>query len=85
MMMIILEYQKYKNVFARGYTPKYSEEVFLIRKVKNTVLWTYVIKDLNVEETVGTFYQNELQKANQNKFRMEKVIKRKGDMIGKAE
>ena len=85
MMMIILEYQKYKNVFARGYTPNYSEEFFLIRKVKNTVLWTYVIKDLNIEETVGTFYQNELQKANQNKFRMEKVIKRKGDMIGKAE
>ena len=56
MMMIILEYQKYKNVFARGYTPNYSEEFFLIRKVKNTVLWTYVIKDLNIEETVGTFY-----------------------------
>ena len=38
---------KYKNIFAKGYTPKWSEEVFVTKRVKNTVLWTYVINDLN--------------------------------------
>ena len=51
----------YKNIFAKGYTPNWSEEVFTITKVKNTVLWTYVISDLNAKEIVGTFYKNELQ------------------------
>ena len=63
---------KYKNTFAKGYTPNWSEEVFLIKKVKNTVPWTYVINDLNGEEIAGTFYKNELQKTNQKKFRVEK-------------
>ena len=48
------------------------------KKVKNNVPWTYVINDLIGEEIVGTFYKKELQKANQNEFRIEKVIKRKG-------
>ena len=47
---------KYKNIFAKGYTPNWSEEVFVIKKFKNTVPWTYVINDLNVEEIMGTFY-----------------------------
>ena len=46
---------KYKNIFAKGYTPSWSEEVFVIKKVKNTVPWTYVINDLNGEEIIGTF------------------------------
>ena len=46
---------KNKNIFAKGYTPKWSEEVFIIKKVKNTVPWTYVISDLNGEEIIGTF------------------------------
>ena len=54
----------YKNIFAKGYTPNWSEEVFVIKKVKNTVPWTYVIKDLNDEEIIGTFYEKELQKTN---------------------
>ena len=70
---------KYKNIFAKGYTPNWSEEVFVIKKVKNTVPWTYVINDLNGEEIIGTFYEKELQKTNQQEFRIEKVIKRKGD------
>ena len=53
----------------------------MIIKVKNSVLWTYVISDLKGEETVGTFYGKELHKANQNEFRAEKVIKRKGDKL----
>ena len=68
---------KYKNIFAKGYTPNWSEEVFVIKKVKNTVPWTYVINDLNGEEIMGTFYEKELQKTNQEEFRIEKVIKRK--------
>ena len=51
--------------------------VFVIKKVKNTVPWTYVINDLNGEEIIGTFYEKELQKTNQQGFRIEKVIKRK--------
>ena len=69
---------KYKNIFAKGYTPNWSEEVFVIKKVKNTVPWIYVINDLNGEEILGAFYEKELQKTNQEEFRIEKVIKRKG-------
>ena len=55
---------KQKNIFAKGYTQKWSEEVFIISKIKNTVLWTYVISDLNREKIDGTFYEKELQKTN---------------------
>ena len=65
---------KYKNIFTKGYTPNWSEEVFVIEKVKNTAPWTYVINDLNGEETIGKFYEKELQKTNQEEFRIEKVI-----------
>ena len=61
---------KYKNIFAKGYTPNWSEEVFVIKKVKNTVPWTYVINDLNGEEIIGTFYEKELQKTNQQEFKI---------------
>ena len=72
---------KYKNIFAKGYTLIWSEEVFVISKIKNTVPWTYIINDLNGEEITGTFYGKELQKTNQKEFRIEKVIKRKGDKL----
>ena len=72
---------KYKNSFAKGYMPNWSEEVFVIKKVKNTVPWTYVINDLNGEEISGTFYEKELQKTNKEEFRIEKVIRRKGDKL----
>ena len=52
----------------------------MIRKDKNTVSWTYVICDLKSEE-MGTFYKKELKKTNQKQFRVEKVIKRKGDKL----
>ena len=57
--------------------PNWSEEVFVIKKVKNTIPWTYVINDLNGEEIIGTFYEKELQKTNQEEFRIEKVIRQK--------
>ena len=68
---------KYKNIFAKEYTPNWSEEVFVVSKIKNTVPWTYVINDLNGEEIIGTFYEKELQKTNEKEFRTEKVIKEK--------
>ena len=68
---------KFKNVFAKAYTPNCSEEIFIVKKIKNTVPWTYVISDLNGEEIVGSFYEKELQKTNQKEFWIEKVIKRK--------
>ena len=72
---------KYKNIFAKGYTPNWSEEVFVISEIKNTVPWTYVINDLNGEETTGIFYEKELQKTNQKEFRIVKAVKRKGDKL----
>ena len=53
----------------------------MIKKFKNTVPRTYVISDDKGEEIIGTFYEKELQKANQKEFRVEKVIKRKGDKL----
>ena len=47
---------KYKVLFAKWYAPNWLEEVFVIRKIKNTILWTYTIDDLNDEEIIGTFY-----------------------------
>ena len=72
---------KYKNIFAKGYMPSWSEEVFVISKIKDTLPWAYVINDLNGEEIIGTFYEKELEKTNQEEFRIEKVIKRKGDKL----
>ena len=61
--------------------PNWSEEIFIIKKTKNTVPWTYVRNDLNGEEIIGTFYENELQKTNQKEFRIGKVLKKKGDKL----
>ena len=72
---------KYKNIFAKGYMPNWSEEVFISSKIKNTVLWTYVINDYNGEETITTFYEKELQKTNKKEFRIETIIKRKSDKL----
>ena len=72
---------KYKNIFAKGYVPNWSEEAFIVNKIKNTAPWIYTISDLNGEKVIGTFYEKELQKANQKEFRIEKVLKRKGDKL----
>ena len=67
-----------KDILSQGYTPNWPEEVFVVSKIKNTVPWIYVVSDLNGEEITGTFYEKALQKTSQEKFRIEKVIKRKG-------
>ena len=72
---------KYKKIYAKGYTPNWSEEIFVIKEIKNTVPWTYVINELNGEEFIGAFYEKELQKINQQEFRIEKVIKKKGNKL----
>ena len=63
---------KYKNIFAEGYTPNWSEKIFVIKKVINTVPWTYVINDFNGEKIIKAFYDKELQKTNQQEFRIKK-------------
>ena len=54
---------KFKNIFAKGYTPNWSKEIFIVNKIKNTVPWTYELKDLNGEDIIGSFYGRELQKT----------------------
>ena len=68
---------KYKIIFAKGYTPNWSEEFFVVSNIKNTVPWTYVVSDLNGEEITRNFYE----KTSQEKFRIGKVLKRKGDKL----
>ena len=72
---------KYKISFAKGCTQNWSEEVFIVSKIKDIVPWTYLISDVNGEKIAGSFYEKELQKTSQEKFRIEKVIKRKGDKL----
>ena len=71
---------KYKRkTFDKGYTPNWTEEVFLIDEIRPTDPITYKIKDLNGEEIEGTFYREELQKTDQTIFRIEKVIRKTKD------
>ena len=72
---------KYKNIFTKGYTPNWTEEIFTLKQVKNTEPWTYVIEDLQGNVIDGTFYESELQKTKQEVFRVEKVLKRKNGKL----
>ena len=54
---------RYKNIFAKGYTPDWSKEIFIVEKINDTAPYTYIIKDLNDEEIIGSFYDKELQKS----------------------
>ena len=87
-LLILLEYQNIK-LFLQKVTLQ-IEEAFVMKKVKNTVPWTYVISDSNREEIVGMLYEKELQKTKEvykslniflKKFRVDKVIKREGDKL----
>ena len=73
----MLEFQNTKNIFAKGNTQNWSEEVFVVNDIKITVPLTYVISDLNGEPIAGSFYEKELQKAGQEKLRIEKLLKEK--------
>ena len=77
----MFEFQNTKT-FLRNDMVKIGQKRFLLLvKLKNIVPWTYVIIDLNGEEVTGSFYEKELQKTIQEKFRKEKVVKRKGDKL----
>ena len=65
---------KYKNIFRKGYTPNWSEEVFVVKETKNTVPWTYVINDLDGKQIKST-------KKNQQRIRIETVIKSKRNKL----
>ena len=56
---------KYKDILAKGYTPNWTKEDFIVKKFKNAVSWTYVISDIDNEEILGSFYEKELQKTDQ--------------------
>ena len=63
-LVLMLEFRRINTIFAKGYAPNLSKEVFIISKIKETIQWTYFIIDLSGEEIVGTFYEKELQKTN---------------------
>ena len=71
---------KKKKMFEKAYTPKWTEEVFTVSKIQYTDPPTYKIKDYNNEEIAGTFYEQELQKTNQKVYRIEKIIRKRGNM-----
>ena len=75
------EFQSTRIFFAKGYAPNWSEEVFVISKVENTLPCTYIISDFNSKENGLTFYAKALQKTNQTEFRVKKVIERKSDKL----
>jgi len=70
---------KKKGIFDKGYTPRWTEEVFTVSQVQYTDPPTYRITDSNGEEIQGTFYEQELQKTSQELFRIEKVIRTRGN------
>jgi len=70
---------KKKSIFEKGYTPRWTKEVFAVLEVRYTDPITYKLKDFNGEKIKGSFYEQELQKRTQEMFRIEKVIRRKGD------
>ena len=70
---------KYKTISAKGYTRNWSEEVFEIKKNKSAVPWMYVIEDVNDKKLMESFRKKNYKKSNQIEFKIEKVIKKKGD------
>ena len=72
---------KYNNIFTKTYALNWSEEDFVMGKVKNTVQWRYVFSDFNGKEIDGTFYEKELQNTNQEEFRADQAITRNRDKL----
>ena len=63
---------RYKSILAKGYASNWIEDIFVLKKIKDIVPWTYVISDLNGEEIVGSFHKKELQKTNQKNLELKK-------------
>ena len=68
----IVRISKYENIFAKIYTPNWSEEFFVIKKVRNTVPWTYVVSDINREKVAGTLYAQNCKKQVKNSLELKK-------------
>ena len=79
--VIALEFQNIKTFLLKDILQIGQKKFLLLVKIKNTVPWPYVINDLNGEEITGSVYEKELQKTNHKEFRIEKVLKRKGDKL----
>ena len=78
----MLEFQNIKTFLLKDTLQiGWNKCLLFVSKTKNTVLWTYVVNDLSGEKITGSFYEKELQKTSQEKFRIEKVLKRKGDKL----
>ena len=77
----IVGISKYKSILAKVYAPNWPEIIFVIKRIKITVPWTYIINNLNEKEIVGTFYKKELQKTNQKQFRIKKLKKREDNKL----
>ena len=67
----------YENIFAKGYIPNWYEEDFAIKKIKNTVPWTFVISILTEKKLLDHFTKKQLQKTNKKELRVEKSNKEK--------
>ena len=72
---------KKKSLFEKGYTTRWTEEIFIVSKIKGTNPVTYEVTDLNGELVKGSFYEQELQKTEQEVYRIEKILKRKGSKL----
>ena len=72
---------KKKKTFEKGYTPRWTEEVFEVSEIQYTNPPTYKIKDWNNEKIVGSFYEPEMQKTHQFTFRIEKVLRKRGNKV----
>ena len=70
---------KKKKTFEKGFTPNWTEELFIVSGVRLTKPVTYNIKDLKGETIKGTFYQQEFQKSNQEVYRIDKVLRKRND------
>ena len=71
----LIRISKYENIFAEGHIPNWSEEVFIIKEIKNAVFWTYVINDLYGEEITGTFYKKNNKKQINNNLGQKNSLK----------
>ena len=72
---------KNKNIFAKEHTPNWSEEVFVIKKVKNTVRWTYVVSDSMVKKLLEHFMKNNFKKQTNKLLRYKKLLKEKENKL----
>ena len=74
-----------KGLFEKGYLPNWSEQVYKVINVQCTTPTTYIFSDLRDEIIKGSFYEQELQKTDQEVFRVEKVLRKmkiKGKQYG---